>query len=219
MLQWLKSLLIRPFVGAILLVCLFFGITVLIGDHQIIAFDNGITDRITGLESIQLTKTMMFFTMIGSGLPVTIITLGAAALFFYLGYRKELIIFAGVIIGSAILNVTLKLVFHRARPTVHRIIEANGYSFPSGHSMGAFTLYGIMTFFLWKHLPSRLSRSIVLLLGIGMVVMIGMSRVYLGVHYPSDVIGGYLISGAWLLMTISFYQRFLEVRWSKEKEY
>jgi undecaprenyl-diphosphatase len=199
--------------------CVFFGIVVLIGDHQIAVFDNALSNRITTLESIQLTRAMKFFTMIGSGIPVTIIAVVAGALFIYLGYRKELVIFSGIIIGSALLNVVLKLIFHRARPTVHRIIEANGYSFPSGHSMGAFTLYGIMTFFLWKHLPGRISRSIVLLLGIGIVVMIGLSRIYLGVHYPSDVIGGYLASGAWLLITISCYQRFLELRWNKKDDY
>jgi undecaprenyl-diphosphatase len=76
--------------------------------------------------------------------------------------------------------------------------------------MAAFTLYGILTFLLWRHLPSYRSRSSLIIISAIMILMIGISRIYLGVHYPSDVLGGFLISGSWLFFSISIYQRHQE---------
>ncbi|WP_168123138.1 phosphatase PAP2 family protein [Paenibacillus sp. HB172176] len=183
-------------------------IAVLIGDHKIRAFDLKWISIIQGYESSALTPIMTFFTAIGAGAPVIFITLAImAVLFFVLHYRRELVFFAGVVIGSALLNMLLKILFHRARPLLHRIADANGYSFPSGHSMAAFTLYGILSFLLWKHARRIWIRSLIIFLGTCIVAMIGISRIYLGVHYPSDVFGGYLASGAWISINIWLYQR------------
>ncbi|MFZ0446701.1 MAG: phosphatase PAP2 family protein [Bacillus sp. (in: firmicutes)] len=104
----------------------------------------------------------------------------------------------------------LKQFFHRARPDLHRLIEIGGYSFPSGHAINVFTVYGIITFLLWRHIPSYLGRTI--LISSGFIFMIGTSRIYLGVHYPSDIIGGYFASGFWLSLAIWFFQKYKEKR-------
>ncbi|MFC3884019.1 phosphatase PAP2 family protein [Bacillus songklensis] len=106
----------------------------------------------------------------------------------------------------------LKQFFHRTRPDLHRLIEIEGYSFPSGHAMSACTVYGMLSFLLWRHIPTRWGRGILILISITMILTIGMSRIYLGVHYPSDIIGGYFASGFWLAMAIWFYQRYQEKR-------
>ena len=141
-----------------------------------------------------------------------------ASLFLYyvLKHRMELILFGSVVIGTPIINQILKQFFHRARPDLHRLIEIGGYSFPSGHAINAFTVYGIITFLLWRHIPSRLGRTILILISSGFIFMIGKSRIYLGVHYPSDIIGGYFASGFWLSLAIWFFQRYKEKR-SKRK--
>lgn len=72
--------------------------------------------------------------------------------------------------------------------------------------MAAFTLYGILIFLLWKHLPRRSARVLLITIGSAIILLIGGSRIYLGVHYPSDVIGGYLASGTWLAACIGYYQ-------------
>jgi undecaprenyl-diphosphatase len=83
--------------------------------------------------------------------------------------------------------------------------------------MAAFTLYGITIYFLWKHARHAWLRVIIVLSGAAMILMIGISRIYLGVHYPSDVAGGYVMGGAWLAASIGSYERFLEKRWRSRK--
>lgn len=191
-----------------------FGIlALLVSDKKIAHFDTAIISFIQGLESPALTNIMKFFTFIGGGIPVVVVTIIILLVLYKILYhRRELILFTWVVIGSALLNEMLKLVFHRARPTLHRIVDANGFSFPSGHSMAAFSLYGILAFLLWRHLSTTLGRGTLIVFSSVMTLMIGISRIYLGVHFPSDVLGGFLASGCWLAISIWFYQRYQEKR-------
>nr|WP_306220618.1 phosphatase PAP2 family protein [Cohnella sp. WQ 127256] len=126
---------------------------------------------------------------------------------FVLGHRKELILFITAIGGAALLNAVLKSIFQRDRPNIYRLAEETGYSFPSGHSMVAFALYVVLIYLLWRHTGSKWGRVILIAAGSLFIVSIGLSRIYLGVHYPSDVLGGYLASGIWLGLIIGIYQR------------
>jgi undecaprenyl-diphosphatase len=115
--------------------------------RSIARFDEIIILPIQGMETPPLTVVMKFFTYIGGGAPVIAITLFMMAILYrFLHHRKELILFLWVVAGSALLNEALKLLFRRARSDLHRIAEANGFSFQSGHSMAAFSLYGVLAF-------------------------------------------------------------------------
>ncbi|KIL41425.1 hypothetical protein SD70_07210 [Gordoniibacillus kamchatkensis] len=207
----LKIQLSRAFVISLICVIGFGAIALMIGDNAIAEFDRSVAAFIQGLESPPLTQVMIFFTNIGAGWPVVAIAIAIMAfLYIVLRHRKELLLFVAVVAGSTLLNEILKHVFQRARPVVHRIVEANGFSFPSGHSMAAFSLYGVASFLLWRHIPTAFGRVILILISVAMIALIGISRIYLGVHYPSDVLGGFLASGAWLAAAIWFYQRYQE---------
>jgi undecaprenyl-diphosphatase len=177
-------------------------------------FDTNTAEYLQSLNSPLLTNIMKFFTFIGSGTVIAIIVI-LAIIFLYrvLKHRSELILLIGVVIGSGLLNLVLKIIFHRARPTINRLIEESGFSFPSGHSMAAFTLYGILTFLLWKHISSNRGRGLLIIISVLMITMIGISRIYLGVHYPSDVLGGFLASSTWLIFSIWTYQRYQETKY------
>ncbi|MEK4626511.1 phosphatase PAP2 family protein [Priestia megaterium] len=199
------------------LIC-FSGMAILISGSKIVAFDRSIISLIQGFETPGLTTIMKCFTFIGSTPSVAVISL--FSLFFLykvLKHRTELILFIAIIVGSPILNELLKLLFHRARPDFHRLIEINGYSFPSGHAMSAFAVYGVLSFLLWRHIPTRWGRTLLIVTSIIMILAIGISRIYLGVHYPSDVIGGYFASGCWLAIAIWFYQRYQEKQFEKRR--
>ncbi|WP_438349602.1 phosphatase PAP2 family protein [Paenibacillus sp. FA6] len=182
-----------------------------IGNARVLNFDQTIISYVQGRESPLLTTILTFFTDIGSGVSISIITIIVMiVLYKFLGHRRELMFLAWVVIGSALLNMLLKLLFQRARPTLHRIVDANGYSFPSGHSMAAFSLYAAIAFLVWKHVPNAIGRMFIIILSSIFILTIGVSRIYLGVHYPSDIIGGYLMSACWLTASIWSYQRYLE---------
>ncbi|WP_027416530.1 phosphatase PAP2 family protein [Aneurinibacillus terranovensis] len=194
-----------------LLVCLAAGfgfLAVLVSEKKTGSFDTVITALIQGFEAPAITSVMKFFTFIGSGSVVTVLTI-MLSLFFslVLKHRSELILFLVVVLGTYVFNEVLKHIFHRARPYLHRLIEVTGYSFPSGHSMESFAFYGVLTFLLWRHVSTRAGRTILILFSSLMILAIGISRIYLGVHYPSDVIGGYLAGGLWLTAAIWFYRR------------
>jgi undecaprenyl-diphosphatase len=207
----LKMQLTRAFFISLMSAIGFGAIALLVTDNKVVQFDKKIISFVQGLETPALTSMMKFFTFIGGGLPVVVVTL-IIMFFLYkvLHHRGELILFIGVVIGSVILNETLKLIFHRARPMLHRVIDANGFSFPSGHSMAAFSLYGVVAFLLWRHISTSLGRGMLIVISIIMTITIGVSRIYLGVHYPSDVLGGFLASGSWLAISIWYYQRYQE---------
>lgn len=82
------------------------------------------------------------------------------------------------------------------------MVIVENFSFPSGHAMAALSLYGIIGFLLWRHIPKQSGRIALITLKAIFILIIGTSRIYLGVHYPSDIVGAYLISGFWLMLTI-----------------
>jgi undecaprenyl-diphosphatase len=183
----------------------------LVQAEHLVVFDRLVIDAVQGFEADGLTVAMKFFTYIGSLKFIVILTIPIFLFLFYvLRHRLEILVFLSVVYITPILNRLLKLYFHRERPDFHRLIEIGGYSFPSGHAMNAFSFYSILAFLVWRHVPTKLGRVTVIILSTFMILAIGLSRVYLGVHYPSDIIGGFLASGLWVAAVIWFFQRYKE---------
>lgn len=99
-----------------------------------------------------------------------------------------------------ILNQALKMVFNRPRPVENRLIEASGYSFPSGHSMISMAFYGLLIYLAYKNIKNKELKYAICIGLTLLIVLIGISRIYLGVHYASDVAGGFLLSIAYLIV-------------------
>ncbi|WP_195576026.1 phosphatase PAP2 family protein [Paenibacillus sp. 1001270B_150601_E10] len=178
---------------------------------KLTGFDLSIIETVQGWERTLLTTIMLIVTKTGEGLLLVILTLAIMiVLYAVLGHRRELLLVVFVSITSACVNQLLKFIILRPRPTLNRLIEVGGYSFPSGHSMAAFSLYGVLTYLLWKHVSNQGGRVLLLIISGCFILSIGLSRVYLGVHYPTDVIAGYLASASWLFFSISLYERWLK---------
>ncbi|WP_339061450.1 phosphatase PAP2 family protein [Tepidibacillus marianensis] len=201
----------------VLLFLLVFGlIAAYVSLNKIQWFDSPVIHYVQSFESPKITSIMEFFTWIGSTkVVISIIVLICILLFIFFKHRTELIFFVIVMLGSTLFNDGLKWLFHRQRPTLHRIIQEVGYSFPSGHSMAAFSLYATLSFLLWKHIRTQVGRGVMVLFAILMILAIGTSRIYLGVHYPSDVIGGYFASGVWFILCVTVYQWYLEKKFEQ----
>jgi len=148
-----------------------------------------------------LTVLFLGLTILGSGLPNALLT----AAFAWLLARRRSPILAAVLVlvmlGGWSLEFVTKLVLHRARPEYLRLAAATGYSFPSGHALEATCLYGALALALWPLVRRPWQRVGLVALATLMPLSIGLSRVYLGVHYPSDVLGGWVGGLLWLAAT------------------
>ena len=205
----LKKQLLLAFIISFFSLLGFGVMALLVGKQSILAFDSTIISFVQGFEAPMLTTIMKMFTFIGGTKPIIVISvLILIILYVVLKHRSELVLFIAIIIGANVLFLTLKQLFHRVRPDLHRLAEATNYSFPSGHATMAFALYNTLTFLLWGHISSRLGRTVLIIFSVYMILIIGISRIYLGVHYPSDIISGYFISAFWLTFAIGFYQRY-----------
>ncbi len=96
-----------------------------------------------------------------------------------------------------------KLIFHRVRPVDVGFYEETNFSFPSGHATTAMVLFGMLTYFLMRNSSQKRQRLIYFFLGLLIVLLVGFSRIYLGVHFLSDVLGGYLLGATWMIMGIT----------------
>lgn len=167
---------------------------------MILGWDQQITNLFYSWRSPVLTGTMMFVTNLGSTLMI--VTLGL--IIFWLIWRKlskkEAWMFLVTLAGGAIMNNLLKEIIKRPRPfLISPLINETTYSFPSGHTMNATVLYLLIVFYIFKFLKGNKLRWIYMSSLICLVILIGVSRIYLGVHYLSDVVAGFLAGVLWLI--------------------
>jgi undecaprenyl-diphosphatase len=144
------------------------------------------------------------FTFFGGGPALTVLTVIVALLFVLRRRKLEAIGWVVAMMGVGVLNATLKLAFVRPRPAFeapHAI--AAGWSFPSGHAMATFVGAGMLAYFGVRAARRASLRACILAAAVGWTVAMGFSRLYLGVHYLSDVAGGFAAGTVWLSACIS----------------
>ena len=130
--------------------------------------------------------------------------------FLILVFNKNKKINIAIIFNSGIctiLNLMLKNILQRPRPTEYRIIDERGYSFPSGHSMISMAFYGLLIYLIYKNIKNKSLKWILIILLSILILFIGISRIYLGVHYVSDVLGGFLVSISYLILYIKILKK------------
>ena len=152
------------------------------------------------------TPIAKFITNFGGA--IFLITLTIVLLVLIKNKKIGISIFSNLVIVT-ILNQLLKAILQRPRPTEYRIVEETGYSFPSGHSMVSMAFYGYLIYLIYRYVKNKYIKWISIVLLSILVCSIGISRIYLGVHYTSDVLGGFLISMSYLVIYISAVNKFL----------
>lgn len=177
-----------------------------LGD-RFVAFDDGVLTFFHGYWSPGLNQLMLVFTMLGD--PAVLIPLllfvGIA-----LWARGRWIDAAGLLLaggGAGLLNQLLKEIFQRVRPSLFDgPFHLTSYSFPSGHSMGSMACYGMLAYIAIKLLEHPVSRVAVGIAAALLILCIGISRIYFNVHYPTDVLGGFIAGAIWLVFSIVVVQ-------------
>ena len=160
----------------------------------------------TFLISDFVTPIAKFITNFGGAIFLSIATV---MLFLLIKNKKIGLSIISNIVIITVLNQLLKRILQRPRPTEFRIVEETGYSFPSGHSMVSMAFYGYLIYLIYRYIKNKYVKwTLITILSI-LICLIGISRIYLGVHYTSDVLGGFLLSISYLVIYISSIKKLL----------
>jgi undecaprenyl-diphosphatase len=171
------------------------GNEVLQGDTQ--HFDQVIRVWVHGFASPGMTRAMNAVSLLGYNVLIAELAI-ALAVFGWLRWRRGAVWLAVAMAGSLVLDLTLKYIYHRTRPTAYFGTAPHSYSFPSGHALCSFCFYGVMAGLLSARTKPLAWRVVIWVVASTLVIAIGLSRIYLGVHYPSDVLAGYLAAAVWV---------------------
>jgi undecaprenyl-diphosphatase len=164
------------------------------------ALDGALLRAAAAVDSRLLDSVALEVTALGGGVVVGLMALVVSGLLWITRHRWSVLLLWSAILGGFAVNWVLKSIFDRARPDVFewRVPHAGHTSFPSGHSMNAAVAYATMAYLIVRLEPTRTSRWVTGAAAALVIVMVGASRVYLGVHYPTDVAAGFLAGLGWV---------------------
>lgn len=145
-------------------------------------------------------------TWLGEWKLVIFLVILALALFWLKGKKEYILSFLITVGGAEISGQVIKILFHRARPDGGLGVE-NTFSFPSGHALIATAFYGFLVYYFWRVAKNKAQKYLCLGVGLFLILLIGASRLYLGAHYFSDVIGGYILGAIWLAIGVYIHQK------------
>lgn len=199
----------RRVIVMLLFSILFIGILDNVVDEDIYNFDVAGYEMVTA----NMSDTVTWFAKIVTKMANPVI-LGLIAISLFFAIKDKKIRWSVIInaVIAALLNFIIKNIIQRPRPIGHRLIDESGYSFPSGHSMVSMAFYGYLIYIINKHVESRTVRIISTILLAILIVLIGLSRIYLGVHYTSDVCGGFCVALSYLMLYTGV------LKWMNEKK-
>lgn len=173
-------------------------------ENETLRYDEAVLQAVRGIASPLLDTIFVVGTDLGGVIGVAVIGVLLGGYFIYKRRWHKLVFLLYALVGAVLLNVLLKSIFLRDRPDLweHLVVE-DSYSFPSGHAMASSALALALIALGWK----TKFRWMILAAACFFVVFIGFSRLYLGVHYPTDVIAGWLVSTAWVSTVVYFMRR------------
>lgn len=156
----------------------------------------------------KLTKIMKIITNLGGVYFIIGITI--LSLLIIKNKKISISIIVNLLLITS-LNIIIKSILQRPRPSIFRIIEETGYSFPSGHSMISMAFYGFFIYLIFTNIKNKKVKLISIVFLSILILLIGFSRVYLGVHYVSDVLAGFIFSIAYLILYTSILNKYFNV--------
>lgn len=199
-------LIFLSFVVFIIGINLFVELTEEVQGENIEHFDQSVTDYVTSFRTPGLNSAFQFITDLGDFHAYLIMTIAVGIFFFFkLKNKKFILQLIGVVILSFLVNLALKEFFDRARPTLEHMVVVKTLSYPSGHAMSAMSYYGFLIYLSFHIKMNKWLRTFLTLLFSVLIFLIGLSRVYLGVHFPSDVVGGFIGGLIWVAFCVVLF--------------
>lgn len=181
----------------LILILIFIKIAEDVFEKEIFQFDEAIYNFLVNHRNTALNIFFKNITQLGSAIVLAIITILCVIL---IKDKRYKILVPANLATIAAMNILLKNIFERPRPNKLRLIEETGYSFPSGHAMASTAFYGILIYIAYKKIKNKKLRNITCIMLAILILLIDISRIYVGVHYVSDVLGGTCLSIAYLII-------------------
>lgn len=163
-------------------------------------FDTTVAEAVYQLRNPTLTYLMTDITTLGSATQVVIMSL-VGIIFLLKKHKKESIVFSLALMMGILINGALKLLIQRPRPHLDPLIAERMSSFPSGHTMNAFIFFSLLSYFSYHFFKKKKWTLLITTFSVICIFLVGFSRIYLGVHHPSDVLAGF-IAGFWWFITV-----------------
>jgi len=160
-------------------------------------FDQAIREWVHRYASPGMTSAMTAISLLGYNLLIVELVI-ALAIFAKLRWRRAALWLTVAMTGSLVLDLVLKYIYHRTRPMAYFVMAPHSYSFPSGHALCSFCFYGVLAGLLSARTKPLAWQLLIWIAATTLVIAIGLSRIYLGVHYPSDIVAGYLAATVWV---------------------
>ena len=186
-----------------LLLIIFIVITYFVITKQTIIFDKYFYENIIQIRNNFFDEFFKSITKLGNTIIILIVVI---ILLLKLNKENRELLGINTII-TVLINIVIKNIIKRPRPNILRLIKQSGYSYPSGHSMIAIATYGYLIYVVNKNIKNKSTRILLTIFLLFIILGIGISRIYLGVHYPSDVLGGYVLALLIEIIVIKTYKK------------
>lgn len=193
---------------SLIFLCLFFLVLISYLTGAILSFDQQIVTGVSILHTPILTKILHVITLSGNGSILAPLSVLIIVCTFLMKKRMEAMVLLATLVGCEVMSEGLKEIFERQRPMGLNLISMpSSYSMPSGHALVGGAFYTVLTLLLARAYRPTIIGKLVPMIGIGFVTLLCFSRVYLGVHYPSDVLAGLALGLSWMFLVYHFYLR------------
>lgn len=179
--------------------------------------DTYVRGMVKGLQTESSLTFFSYFTKLGSAIGITTTLVISLFIFWKKRYYATMIVYPMAILTTHLINKGIKEIVKRERPTLNEALDALGYSFPSGHAMLSIVTFGFLAYIIAANVKDVAGKYVItILMGI-LIIWIGLSRVILNVHYPTDILAGYCLGGILLIIAI-YCHRLLSERLGLNKE-
>jgi membrane-associated phospholipid phosphatase len=200
----------------VLSISVFIDLTGELAEQELKPFDDHWSAYIQSFRTENLTACLTVITHLGSKITYIVVI----SLLIIISFLKKIgwnyiLQVTVVLILSSLTNVLLKDIINRPRPTLEHLVQVTSSSYPSGHSMSAMAFYGFIFYLILRFKKNDLLKVVFSFLCVLMIILIGLSRIYLGVHYPSDVLGGWVAGLLWITLCIVIFN-FLDIHKTKK---
>lgn len=189
-------------------------------DKQAFVFDSSIQRMLYDMRSPLMTSVMLGITFLGSGFFLGGATIVVISYLLWKQQRRSAFVFSFLLFFGVLLNLLLKSIFQRARPDFLPLVNEPTFSFPSGHSMNSMIFFAAISYFIFYRMNHTRIGKLCIALSVVLIFLIGISRIYLGAHYPTDVVAGYLAGLLWFFIVVFFEKSisFLDIFRIKSRE-